>query len=459
MRILAVALIALFCLSMIANVVNFGSISVTTVATNSKSNKNPAQDRIKDCDGSKCDWMYGYAYAYWKCDKDRTAKAKAKEASTRTGSDCDYNHSILATRSSGDNKDAGPRAFHSIPTPTIIIHITGEMANIMYALANGYALTWILDDEHNMPSNVIVKVLGGLKTAKAWESMRWCFPKLREVSFFESTTQEFNDRYHQQQTWLGGNMFPLNRSVSNISQTLDNVALVVANTSTTHPPPVLSADANITLPFVISKLFAGADMIDRFYDRLKDLFEYDVTNPDCCGPLAHPSEHIFHARGFEMEMGEALAKRLNMLELSPDKTVKELLRNHLKDDKIAVLSRFPSFGQLYVDRMRIEGLDARLVETINGEHSFCFLMSGKKEIVGSALSTFMKWASYLGNSSKARIYIVRMPDRAAVSGEIDTEIYNFTHPKLGGKILQEVYYSEEQDQLEQGRRLPRESLW
>jgi hypothetical protein len=300
---LAVALMVVFCLSMIANVVNFGSISVAT-----SSNKNPAQDRIKD--GSKCDWMY------WKCNKDRTAKEARSD------------HSILTTRSSGD-KDAGPRAFHSIPT--IVIHIGGEMANIMYALANGYGLTWILDDEHNMPSNVIAKVSGGLKTAKALESMRWCYyQNLQEVIFFECTTQEFNDRHHQQQTWLGGNMFPLNRSrISNISQTLDNVALLVANAS--HPPPVLSVDANmITLPFVISKLFAGADMIDRFYDRLEGLYEYDVTNPDCCGPLAYPGEHIvFHARGFETEMGEALAKRLNLTELSPDKTAKELLQNYL----------------------------------------------------------------------------------------------------------------------------------
>jgi hypothetical protein len=109
----------------------------------------------------------------------------------------------------------------------------------------------------------------------------------------------------------------------------------------------------------------------------------------------------------------------------------------------------------------MEGLDARFVETINGEDSCCLLMSGRKEIVGSAMSTFMKWASYLGNASKARIYIVRTPERADVSVEIDTEIYNFTHPKLDGKILQEAYYSEEQDQqqLEQGRRLPRKSLW
>jgi hypothetical protein len=117
-----------------------------------------------------------------------------------------------------------------------------------------------------------------------------------------------------------------NSTIDTTSNKRGSVALFAANAS--HPPPVLSADANITLPFVISKLFSGADMIDRFYDRLKGLFEYDVTNPDCCDPLAYPGEHIFHARGFETVMGEALAKRLNLLELSPDKTAKELLQNY-----------------------------------------------------------------------------------------------------------------------------------
>ena len=114
-------------------------------------------------------------------------------------------------------------------------------------------------------------------------------------------------------------------------------------------------------------------MIDRFYDRIRDLFEYDLNNPNCCGPRALPNESVFHARGFLTELGSA-GKGRGLEELSPNKTVNELLKNHVQGDKIAVLSRFSSFGQRYVDQMVLTGLDARWVETTSGSQSFCFLM-------------------------------------------------------------------------------------
>ena len=356
--------------------------------------------------------------------------------------------------SPGDEEiTSGPPA---IPTnPTIVIQVDCEMANIMCKLSNGFAMKWILEDDHNISPNVIVKVYDKT-TARAWKNMRLCFPKLRDLISIEGNTREFKKSHQQQQDWLGGETFPQDNSASSISQALNKFARVVANTS--HPPPPLPIDANITFPFIISNLFARVEMIDRYFDKLEDLFEYDWSNPDCCGPTALPNEHIFHARGFEMEMGTERATKSNMLELSPNKTVTELLKNYQRDDRIAVLSRFPSFGQLYVDRMRSEGLDARVVETINGEHSFCFLMSGRNEVVGSSMSTFLKWASYLGNTSKSRIYFLRTPKRRAATGAIDNHAYDYTHRKLKGRISHEAYNSEALDEIERRRRLSFKSL-
>ena len=349
-----------------------------------------------------------------------------------------------------DRKSTNQVKANTASTPTIVIQIDCEMANILCKLTNGFALKWMLEDVHNIRSNVIVSILNGApKTTRAWNNMRLCFPKLRELFFVNSTSPELKDRQHQQHAWLGGgDSFPLGQSASNnSSQTLKAFALLVANTSH-HPPPSLPVGANITLPFILTKLFATVDVLDRFFDRLQDLFEYDTSSPACCGPIAHPDEHIFHARGFVVEVGEERAKKLSMLELSPNKTVKELLKNHKRDEKIAVVSRFPSFGQLYVDRMLSEGLDARFVNTTNGEHSFCFLMSGRNEIVGGSMSTFVKWASYLGNASKARIYFLRTPQREVVTGAIDNHVYNYTNPHLRDRIFHEVYNSEEIDDAE-----------
>ena len=366
----------------------------------------------------------------------------------------DRSWNTSALRSWSDSFDAALPAFqsHTKNIPTILVQLRGEMANILWHLANGYALMWILRDEHNILSNIVVKVASP-KNARAWKNMRLCFPNLQKLHTVEGDSIEFNIRQSQQDAWLGvgNNEFFRSRQALKMGRTLKRFASVLADT--TRPPPGLPVDANITLPFIVTDIFSGKQVIDRFYGRLKKLLEYDVSNPTCCGPIAHPKEHIFHARGFVVEVGTKSATKRHMLELSPNKTVKELLKNHQRDDKIAVLSRFPSFGQLYADRMRSEGLDARFVETVNGEQSFCFLLSGKNEIVGTAKSTFMKWASYLGNASKARVYVLRTPTLAAETGGVERQIYNYTHPTLKGKILGEVFNSEDQDLVEQGMEL------
>ena len=201
----------------------------------------------------------------------------------------------------------------------------------------------------------------------------------------------------------------------------------------------------------------SSGIIDPFFDRLKDLFAFDLNNPECCGPRALPNEGIFHARGFAVELSSTAIQRA-FEELSPNKTVTEILSNHQRGDKIAVLGRFPSFGQNYVDQMLQEGLNARLVETSNGEQSFCFLMSGQNEIIGGVKSTFVRWASFLGNASKARMYTLQSPDRQSrIITVNDTATHllsssNFTNPALRGKtFLLESYNSEDRDQIEQCR--------
>ena len=78
-----------------------------------------------------------------------------------------------------------------------------------------------------------------------------------------------------------------------------------------------------------------------------------MSNTACCGSIAHPKEYsecIFHSWGFLVEVGKGSSTNRHMLELSPNKIVKELLKNHQQDNKVAaLLSRFSSFGQLYVN--------------------------------------------------------------------------------------------------------------
>lgn len=294
------------------------------------------------------------------------------------------------------------------------------------------------------------------KWVRAMKSMM-CFTKMRKMDFSQGNTEEFEDRWNEQHNWLGGDQFNI-KTAASLRSGLEELVQVFSNTA--NPPPVLPVDVNITIPFIYANAFGiGRDVVDPFFDRLKDLFEYDLNNPKCCGPRALANESVFHARGFEVELRRS-AKKRGLEELSPNKTVMELLRNHQQGDKIAVVSRFSSFGQLYVDRMVREGLDARLVTTRNGEQSFCFLMSGQNEIIGGVKSTFLRWASYLGNASIARIYALRSPNRPSSDTAANIKAThllassNFTNPALRGKtFLWESYNSEEQDQIDQAHML------
>ncbi|KAI2505967.1 hypothetical protein MHU86_8467 [Fragilaria crotonensis] len=335
-------------------------------------------------------------------------------------------------------------------TTTIVIQLGNEgMANQLCRLAFGYAVKWTLEDDFNITSKIIVRHHERRTLTMAWRSMMLCFPKVQAMDFLHGSlvTDEFEDRWKQQQTWLGSDRLNL-KSVASLNITLEEFVHVFSDNS--NHPPVLPVDANITLPFLYANLFVRYDMVDRFYDRYRDLFEYDVENPECCGPRALPNESIFHARGFEVEIPR-IARKRGFGELSPNKTATEILKNYQRGDKVAVLGRFPSFGQLYVDRMLLEGLDARLVETGNGEQSFCFLMSGQTEIIGLARSSFMRWASYLGNASKARLYSLKTPERTSMSSFIEFMIYNHTNLKLREKVSSELFNSETQDQIEAGR--------
>ncbi len=348
--------------------------------------------------------------------------------------------------SQGDDA-AGPSTFRD--TPTIVIQLNGEMGNHLSKFAFGYIVKWILEDDYNITSSIVLRHQDNPKWVRARKSMM-CFTKIRTMAFSKGNTQEFEDRREQQRKWLGSDRYILETAIS-LRQALKEQIMVFTNTS--NPPPILPDDVNITIPFIYADSFAlNSDVIDPYFDRLKDLFEYDLNNPECCGPRALPNESVFHARGFAVEVPK-IAKKRGYEEVSPNKTVTEILWNHQRGDKIAVLSRFASFGQPYVDRMLSEGLDARLVETSNGEQSFCFLMSGQNEIIGAMKSTFMRWASYLGNASKARIYTLRSPHIKANAALMPLQpSSNFTNPALSGKtFLWESYNSDDQDQIDQGR--------
>jgi hypothetical protein len=95
-------------------------------------------------------------------------------------------------------------------------------------------------------------------------------------------------------------------------------------------------------------------------------------------------------------------KLLGFEELSPNKTAYELFAHLRPGDKIAITTRFGGkHVEPYVSALNERGLNVRVVDGQSGTEDFCFLMSAQKELVGTSLSTFSRWAAYLGHMKRA----------------------------------------------------------
>ena len=139
------------------------------------------------------------------------------------------------------------------------------------------------------------------------------------------------------------------------------------------------------------------------------------------------------------------AKYLGFEELSPNKTADELFGHLGKGDKVAIISRFSTSPtiQLYVEALERRGIRARVITGQVGTEDFCFLMHAQREMVGTASSSYLQWAAYLGNPTKARAYSVDSPSRRRRNGgETPFYSFNYTHPDLASRFSFELYKAE-----------------
>lgn len=139
-------------------------------------------------------------------------------------------------------------------------------------------------------------------------------------------------------------------------------------------------------------------------------------------------------------------KRLGFEELSPNKTASDLFGHLNPGDKIAIVTRFGGkHAQPYVSALEARGLKVRLMVGQSAVEDFCFLMTAKKELVGTYKSTYVKWAALLGNMNRAELYDLRYPERKSRSSNLSHP--NFTEPILQGRIVVKEYSSEAQDEV------------
>lgn len=103
---------------------------------------------------------------------------------------------------------------------------------------------------------------------------------------------------------------------------------------------------------------------------------------------------------------------------------------------MAILSRFSAKEeQPYIDAMKQRGLQVRFIDGQTGVQDFCFLKSAQKEVIGTALSTYVFWAGILGNASNVRLYMLDTPEQRR-GLPID---YVWKHPDLKDRFRFELH--------------------
>lgn len=141
---------------------------------------------------------------------------------------------------------------------------------------------------------------------------------------------------------------------------------------------------------------------------------------------------------------------LGFEELSPRKISEELLGNLKGGDQVAVTSRYINYAvDNIVVALRARDMHVRVVTNQSAEEDFCFLKMAKKELVGMAKSTYVRWAGILGDANLVRMYIVDSPVTRAKGHTLQVP-FNLTNNLHLSRIRFELIKSEEMDKVDSG---------
>lgn len=345
---------------------------------------------------------------------------------------------------------------------TIVVALSGEMANNLMHIAHGIGLQHWAKDEFGIDCNIVLRHHVGPnnraprpKWKSARDAIRQCFPKLADWEFAEGNTPMFQQQHDKQLQWLGQEKYDYITGLINANNASEiHRGLEYLHTRILQDPlrpHEEESSSSIRLPYLYSETLDVFPVIDKYYAEIKEAFAFDDTT--CCDLIPSPEEYTFHYRNYISEMPSQRAYEMGFAELSPSKTADELFANAPEGSKIGVTTRIPNqLARDQVNALNRRGMQAYLVEEQEGVQDFCFLKNTKKELVGNARSTFVFWAALLGQMESARLYHVdNWGLRQRHSNFYERFTYNWTHPELKDRVKFELYQAEEMDKVNDGQ--------
>lgn len=133
-------------------------------------------------------------------------------------------------------------------------------------------------------------------------------------------------------------------------------------------------------------------------------------------------------------------------ELSSNKTANELFVDLPDNSKIAVVSRINnSVARDHVHALNASGKIARFIHEEEDVEDFCFMKNTQSGILaGSARSTFVQFAGFLGTASSVILYHLDNPGlRQRHPNFWQRFTYNWTNPELKERIQFKLFTAEE----------------
>ena len=326
---------------------------------------------------------------------------------------------------------------------TILIQLSGEMANNLFHIAHGVSLQLMAKEEFNIDCNLVLRHQDKPKWKSARDNIQQCFPKLSGWNFEEGNiNNEISlERQNLQLSWLqekSDQMYALVNSqhLSEIRQGLKMLSEEVLRDA--DRPWIDESKSAIRVPYLYLETLDVLPMIDHYYDHLRDLLVFNDTA--CCALRPESADSVFHFRNFESELTRG-AYEMGFAELSPVKVATELFGRLQPGDRVQITTRtFNQKARNYAEALEERGINASVVTDQSSVQDFCFLKQAQKELVGGARSTFFMWAALLGDSQKGRVYLV---DNRGLRGRFpdfwERFTYNFTHPRLRDRLFFELY--------------------
>jgi hypothetical protein len=295
---------------------------------------------------------------------------------------------------------------------TLIVELRGELGNHLSVLANARITQLIA--QRNYP-HINIRLIGQHQSASKWKRARddlvRCFPNFLNFEFeggIHDIHHDFAAIQQIQKSWLSTEQREKLTNVKSLAFLDSLLYQQEQNISDAPQLPPTNASQKYSLPYLTANAFSWSDALknEYYYNDIRKWMRFNETA--CCNPNIAPesNEIVFHYRNYATEMKRRTVEA-RFVEATPLTAANALFLNTSKNCSIGISSRFESGVDPYVQALRKREISSHYVDgQRTGMEAFCYLMQAQYETVGVYLSTFFRWASFLGNATMNRHYML-----------------------------------------------------